>query len=58
MCQNGQGIETVDDASLSRALKKKKVDILVDLSEGNKDFTAWTSDLTEDYVRINADYRS
>ena len=58
VCQNGQGIETVDDASLSRALKKKKVDILVDLSEGNKDFTAWTSDLTEDYVRINADYRS
>jgi N-acetylglutamate synthase/N-acetylornithine aminotransferase len=39
-------------------LKKKKVDILVDLAEGDKDFTAWTSDLTEDYIRINADYRS
>ncbi|MDC3080949.1 bifunctional glutamate N-acetyltransferase/amino-acid acetyltransferase ArgJ [Paracoccaceae bacterium] len=58
LCQNGQGIETVDETSLSRALKKKKVDILVDLAEGNKDFTAWTSDLTEDYIRINADYRS
>ena len=58
LCQNGQGIETVDEASLSRALKKKKVNIVVDLSEGNKVFTAWTSDLTEDYIRINADYRS
>ena len=58
LCQNGQGVETVDEASLSRALKKKKVDIVVDLAEGNKDFTAWTSDLTEDYIRINADYRS
>ena len=58
LCQNGQGIETVDEVSLSRALKKKKVDIVVDLAEGNKDFTAWTSDLTEEYIKINADYRS
>mgnify|MGYP001304813835 CR=1 FL=1 len=58
LCKNGQGIETVDEASLCRALKKKKVDIVVDLAEGNKDYTAWTSDLTEDYIRINADYRS
>ena len=58
LCQNGKGIDAVDEASLSRALKRKKVDILVDLAEGNKDFTAWTSDLTEDYIRINADYRS
>ena len=58
LCQNGQGIETVDQSSLSRALKKKKVEIVVDLAEGNKDFIAWTSDLTEDYIRINTDYRS
>ena len=58
LCKNGQGVQTVDDAKLSRALKKKKVDIVVDLAEGHKDFTAWTSDLTEDYIKINADYRS
>ena len=58
LCQNGQGIDTVDEASLSRALENKKVEIVVDLAEGNKGFTAWTSDLTEDYIRINADYRS
>ena len=58
LCKNGQGVETVDSAGLSRALKKKKVNIVVDLAEGDEEFTAWTSDLTEDYIKINADYRS
>ena len=58
LCEDGHGIDTVDQASLSHALKKRKVDIVVDLAEGNKEFTAWTSDLTEEYIRINADYRS
>ena len=58
LCENGQGVETVDNAGLSRALKKKRVNIEVDLAEGDMEFTSWTSDLTEDYVKINADYRS
>ena len=58
LCKNGQGVETVDNTGLFRALKKKKVNIVVDLAEGYMDFTAWTSDLTEDYIKINADYRS
>ena len=58
LCKNGQGVETVDNARLSRALKKKEVNIVVDLAEGYMGFTAWTSDLTEDYIKINADYRS
>jgi len=58
LCKNGQGVETVDNAALSSALKRKKVNIVVDLAEGHMEFTAWTSDLTEDYIKINADYRS
>ena len=58
LCENGQGVETVDHSKLSRDLKKKEVSIVVDLSEGHRTFTAWTSDLTEDYIKINADYRS
>ena len=58
LCENGKGIEITDDGSLSKALKKNKVAIVIDLAEGNKKFTAWTSDLTEEYIRINADYRS
>ena len=58
LCKNGKGIEITDEDLLSKALKKNKVDIVIDLAEGNKKFTAWTSDLTEEYIRINADYRS
>ena len=58
LCEGGQGISSVDEVSLSRDLKKKNIDILIDLGEGDKDFTVWTSDLTENYIKINADYRS
>ena len=58
LCKNGKAINSIDDTKLSRALKRKTVNIKVDLGEGSREFTVWTSDLTEDYVRINADYRS
>ena len=58
LCENGKAINTIDDTKLSLALKRKTVNIKVDLGEGGRKFTVWTSDLTEDYVRINADYRS
>ena len=58
LCENGKAINTIDDSKLSFALKRKTVNIKVDLGEGGKEFTVWTSDLTEDYVKINADYRS
>ena len=58
LCENGRSVETVDEAALSNSLKNKNVKKLVDLSEGDKEFTSWTSDLTEEYIKINADYRS
>ena len=58
LCKNGQGVEKIDATRLTRALKKREIDIVIDLAEGHKEFTAWSSDLTEDYIKINADYRS
>ena len=58
LCENGRGVKTIDEAALSNSLKNKNIKILVDLAEGDKEFTAWTSDLTEEYIKINADYRS
>ena len=58
LCKNGQGVEVVDELLLSKALKKRNIDILVDLAEGDEEFIVWTSDLTEEYIKINADYRS
>ena len=58
LCENGEANKKIDDTKLSHALKRKAVNITVDLGEGNEDFVVWTSDLTEDYIKINADYRS
>ncbi len=38
--------------------EEKKIDIVVDLNLGKKNFTAYTMDLTKEYIEINADYRS
>ena len=58
LCENGRGVEAIDEAALSNSLKNKNIKILVDLAEGDNEFTSWTSDLTEEYIKINADYRS
>ena len=42
----------------TRLLKKEKVTILAQFHMGNASATAWGCDLTYDYVKINADYRS
>ena len=42
----------------SALLSKEKVTILSDMNIGDAAATAWGCDLTYDYVRINADYRS
>jgi len=39
-------------------LKNKELTILVDLGVGNASSSVWTCDLSADYVRINADYRT
>jgi glutamate N-acetyltransferase / amino-acid N-acetyltransferase len=39
-------------------LKRDEVTLTVDLHQGEAQVTAWTCDLTEDYIHINADYRS
>ena len=39
-------------------LKRKDVDVSVDLGSGGATSTVWTCDLSADYVRINADYRT
>ncbi len=42
----------------SRILAEPEVRVLVDMKMGDETATAWGCDLTYDYVKINADYRS
>lgn len=42
----------------SKVLAENEIQIIIDLQEGNAQGTAWGCDLTYEYVKINADYRS
>ena len=39
-------------------MKSENIDINVEIFTGKKSFTAYTMDLTNKYIKINADYRS
>ena len=47
-----------DEAKALEILKRDEVTITLDLQQGDVEVTEWTCDLTEDYIRINADYRT
>ena len=47
-----------DEEKATEILKSDAVTIFIDMNEGNDYATAWGCDLTYDYVKINADYRS
>ena len=39
-------------------MKSDNIEIIIDIGDGSKNFTAYTMDLTEKYIQINSDYRS
>ncbi len=47
-----------DEDEAKKILSAEAVTIFVDMHEGDSEATAWGCDLTYDYVKINADYRS
>jgi glutamate N-acetyltransferase/amino-acid N-acetyltransferase len=47
-----------DEDKALEIMKADAVTVLVDMHEGSEGATAWGCDLTYDYVKINADYRS
>lgn len=57
VCENGAGVK-FDEEIATKVLSQSEVCILVDCNDGNSKATAWGCDLTYDYVRINADYRT
>ena len=48
----------VDREALRSRLRETRIDVLVELAEGEARATSWGCDLSYDYVKINADYAS
>ena len=56
--EKGQLFSDYEEAEVVEYMRGEKIDLIVDLNIGNKDFTAYTMDLTKKYIEINTDYRS
>src|SRR5690349_3282007 len=56
--QDGAIAPTYDEAAMSAYMKKKELEVSVDVGMGRGSATMWTCDLTKRYVEINGDYRS
>jgi len=58
MVRNGVFVGGDAEARGTEVLKKKEFSVTVDLHLGEGESTVYTSDLSYDYVKINADYRT
>jgi glutamate N-acetyltransferase/amino-acid N-acetyltransferase len=47
-----------DEDKVKRLMNKKELELIVDLHDGKSGYDIYTTDLTFDYVKINASYRS
>lgn len=55
---DGMVDENYREAAGQAVMQQESIRITVDLARGESSERVWTSDLSEDYVRINASYRS
>ncbi len=58
MVKQGIGVGLAAERKIARVFKQKEFTISVHLGQGRAHAHMWTTDLSYDYVRINASYRS
>ncbi len=58
VCQNGSVFKKINLSNLNKYMKNKTIEISVILQNGKANHTVYGNDLTHEYIRINADYRS
>lgn len=57
LMKNGVPLE-FSESEAKEVLKAHEIDVFITLGEGSEEATAWGCDLSYDYVKINADYRT
>tara|TARA_Y100000591_G_scaffold160462_1_gene138052 strand:- start:1152 stop:2402 length:1251 start_codon:yes stop_codon:yes gene_type:complete len=56
--QKGKLSSYYNEKEACEYMKNDNIEIFVDISNGSKNFTCFTMDLTKKYIEINADYRT
>jgi glutamate N-acetyltransferase/amino-acid N-acetyltransferase len=58
VAKDGERAPTYKEAQGAAYMKRREIDLAVDVGVGAGRDTMWTCDLTKEYIAINADYRS
>ena len=58
LLENGEPLESYEESQGQAEMDKEEITIRIQLNAGDGDATVWTSDLSHEYVTINAEYRS
>jgi glutamate N-acetyltransferase/amino-acid N-acetyltransferase len=58
LSENGQPAASYSEEIGQAIFVQEEITITIDLASGSNSYNVWTSDLSHDYVSINADYRS
>ena len=56
--ENGKLLNSYNEKDAANYMKEEKIDLLVNLNQGKKEFVCYTMDLTKKYIEINSDYRT
>lgn len=56
--EKGGRASSYQESEGQRVMKEKDITIAIQLGRGKAQETVWTSDLSHDYIKINAEYRS
>ena len=56
--KDGKLSQTYDEKLAANYMKGENIDLNIEISTGSREFTSYTMDLTNKYIKINADYRS
>ena len=56
--ESGKLSNSYNEIEAANYMKEEKIDLIVNLNQGKKEFTSYTMDLTKKYIEINSDYRT
>ena len=56
--KKGSLVANYKEELIAKKMKDKNIVIDIDMGIGKENSTVWTCDLTQEYIKINADYRS
>ena len=58
IARDGLVVEGYSEAEAARVMEQPEYLVLIDLGRGAAQDEVWTSDLSYEYVRVNAEYRT